>query len=96
MYQFPWATFSLAAHNRFATSASIVNPVEGLDSDFGNTLQGDSAHSCYCGGSFPAASIKSIQMAYNGDCMGNPDDEPIAADSPGNSGLRFDGTTRTA
>jgi predicted extracellular nuclease len=38
------------------------------------------------------SSIKSIQMAYNGDCAGSPDDAPVVADSPGSSGLRFDGT----
>jgi len=38
------------------------------------------------------SSIKSVQMAYNGDCAGSPDQPPIVADSPGNSGLRFDGT----
>jgi len=39
------------------------------------------------------SSIVSIQMGYNGDCAGSTDDAPVAADSPGNSGLRFDGTT---
>ena len=38
------------------------------------------------------SSIHSIQMAYKGDCMNGQDDGPIVADSPGNSGLRFDGT----
>jgi len=37
-------------------------------------------------------SIKSIQMAYNGDCAGSPEEAPVVADSPGSSGLRFDGT----
>jgi hypothetical protein len=30
-------------------------------------------------------------MAYNGNCAGNPDATPLVVDSPGNSGLRWDG-----
>lgn len=38
------------------------------------------------------SSIKSIQMAYNGECPASPDQPPVVAESPGSSGLRFDGT----
>ena len=38
-------------------------------------------------------SVTSIQMAYNAACTGSADDATVVADSPGNSGLRFDGTT---